>query len=81
MSSSGFSQLLISINRVTVTFPAFMNRIQNGKDFNIIIIIIIIIIAIELSLGGSSHYTGTYKTNYIYIYLLIYCNWVVTRWQ
>ena len=30
---------------------------------NIIIIIIIIINAVELSLGGSSPYTGTHKTN------------------
>jgi len=63
MSSSGFSQLHISINRVTVTFPTFVNRIQNGKDFNIINIIIIIITAIKLSLDGSSPYTSTDKTN------------------
>jgi hypothetical protein len=38
-----------------------MNRVQNVKDFNIIIIIIIT--AVELSLGGSSPYTSTDKTN------------------
>jgi len=37
--------------------------IQNSRNFIIIIIIIIIIIAIELSLGGSSPYNNTDKTN------------------
>jgi hypothetical protein len=60
---SAFEFVIWSYRSILKTFK-LIRTIETTNAYNCIIIIIIIIItAIELSLGGSSPYTSTDKTN------------------
>ena len=57
-----------------------VQKLPANSLFLRLLLLLLLLTAVGLSPGGSGYFTCVQDMKY-FIYLFIYCNWVVTRWR